>query len=59
MKTAAIASLAFGYLASAATVYTTDVVTEYTTYCPGPTTVVVGGGDHTLTVTEATVLTVW
>jgi hypothetical protein len=37
-------------------VYTTKVTTAYTTYCPGPTTVVVG--DQTHTVTEATTLTI-
>ncbi|KAI9805252.1 MAG: hypothetical protein M1833_005705 [Piccolia ochrophora] len=37
-------------------VYTTEVVTEYTTYCPGPTEVV--HGEKTYTVTEATTLTI-
>jgi len=35
---------------------TTEVVTSYTTYCPGPTTIVEGG--NTYTVTEATTLTI-
>jgi hypothetical protein len=37
-------------------VYTTEVVTSYTTYCPYPTEVV--HGDKTYTVTEATTLTI-
>jgi len=37
-------------------VYTTEVVTSYTTYCPGPTEVV--HGSMTYTVTEATTLTI-
>lgn len=37
-------------------VYTTSVVTELTTYCPGPTKVTHGG--VTYTVTEATTLTI-
>lgn len=35
---------------------TTEVVTEYTTYCPYPTTIV--ENNHTYTVTEATTLTI-
>lgn len=35
---------------------TTEVVTSYETYCPGPTTIVEGG--NTYTVTEATTLTI-
>lgn len=35
---------------------TTEVVTEYTTYCPHPTTIV--ENDHTYTVTEPTTLTI-
>jgi len=37
-------------------VYTTEVVTSYETYCPGPTEVV--HGSMTYTVTEATTLTI-
>ncbi|OAA55639.1 hypothetical protein ISF_07744 [Cordyceps fumosorosea ARSEF 2679] len=37
-------------------VWTTEVVTAYTTYCPAPTTVVVNNKTHT--VTEATTLTI-
>ncbi|KAH8881602.1 hypothetical protein GQ53DRAFT_832287 [Thozetella sp. PMI_491] len=36
--------------------YTTEVVTAYTTYCPGPTEITHGG--TTYTVTEATTLTI-
>ncbi|ODQ67163.1 hypothetical protein NADFUDRAFT_45354 [Nadsonia fulvescens var. elongata DSM 6958] len=38
------------------TTWVTDIVTEYTTYCPYPTTLV--EGDKTYVVTEATTLTV-
>lgn len=37
-------------------VYTTEVVTEYTTYCPGPTTITHGG--QTYTATSETTLTI-
>ncbi|ATY60119.1 hypothetical protein A9K55_005540 [Cordyceps militaris] len=37
-------------------VWTTEIVTAYTTYCPAPTTVVVNNKTHT--VTEATTLTI-
>ncbi|ROT37716.1 hypothetical protein SODALDRAFT_340880 [Sodiomyces alkalinus F11] len=36
--------------------YVTEVVSEYVTYCPEPTTIT--HGDHTYTVTEATTLTI-
>lgn len=36
--------------------YTTEVVTQYTTYCPEPTTIT--DGDNTITVTEPTTLTI-
>ena len=36
------------------TVYTTEVVTSYTTYCPGPTEVV--HNQQTYTVTEVSLL---
>jgi|ERR1712176_345884 len=36
--------------------YTTEVVTEYTTYCPEPTTLT--WGDKTITVTEPTTVTI-
>lgn len=38
------------------TAVTTEVVTAYTTYCPGPTSIV--HGNKTYTVTEATTLTI-
>ncbi|MCJ1383728.1 hypothetical protein MMC17_006842 [Xylographa soralifera] len=38
------------------TVYTTEVVTAYTTYCPAATSIV--HGNQTYTVTEATTLTI-
>lgn len=38
------------------TVYTTEVVTAYTTYCPAATSLVYG--NYTYTVTEATTLTI-
>lgn len=37
-------------------VYTTEVLTAYTTYCPGPTTIT--HGESTYTVTSATTLTI-
>ncbi|KAK4999106.1 hypothetical protein LTR66_001782 [Elasticomyces elasticus] len=37
-------------------VYTTEVVTAYTTYCPSPTSIV--HGNQTYTVSEATTLTI-
>lgn len=46
----------YGYTNATTPVYTTEVVTSYTTYCPGPTTVV--HGEKTYTVTEATTLTI-
>lgn len=39
-----------------ATQYTTITTTSYETYCPGPTTVTIGGS--TYTVTDATTLTI-
>ncbi|KAI0896746.1 hypothetical protein F4806DRAFT_496051 [Annulohypoxylon nitens] len=39
-----------------ATAYTTEVVTSYETYCPGPTQITYG--TNTYTVTEATTLTI-
>ncbi|KAF4980486.1 hypothetical protein FZEAL_3509, partial [Fusarium zealandicum] len=36
--------------------YTTEVVTAYTTYCPGPTEITHGGKVYTIT--EATTLTI-
>ncbi|SPN97416.1 uncharacterized protein DNG_00930 [Cephalotrichum gorgonifer] len=44
-------------LASNETVsYTTEVVTQYTTYCPNPTTIT--DGDNVITVTEPTIVTI-
>jgi hypothetical protein len=59
---AAVAALATGVAANynssyyEAPSYTTEVVTEYTTYCPGPT--MITHSDQTYTVTEATTLTI-
>ncbi|MCJ1248783.1 hypothetical protein MMC30_006002 [Trapelia coarctata] len=56
---AAAAALVAGVSANysnATTVYTTEVVTAYTTYCPAPTSIV--HGNQTYTVTEATTLTI-
>ncbi|KAI4867341.1 hypothetical protein F4820DRAFT_208938 [Hypoxylon rubiginosum] len=57
-----IAAVAFAagvsatYPAANATAYTTEVVTSYETYCPGPTQITYG--TNTYTVTEATTLTI-
>ncbi|KAF5665870.1 clock-controlled 6 [Fusarium heterosporum] len=57
MKFAAALAFAAGVAAHAQNVtYTTEVVTAYTTYCPGPTEIV--HGDKTYTVTKATTLTI-
>ncbi|KAF5233819.1 hypothetical protein FANTH_12423 [Fusarium anthophilum] len=57
MKFATALAFAAGVAAHAKNVtYTTEVVTAYTTYCPGPTEIV--HGDKTYTVTEATTLTI-
>lgn len=56
---AAFAGLAAANNATATTgsvVWTTEIVTAYTTYCPAPTTVVVNNKTHT--VTKATTLTI-
>jgi len=55
MKYTAVVAAALVAGASA-TNYTTEVLTAYTTYCPGPTTVAHNG--QTYTVTEATTLTI-
>ena len=47
---ALVASASAGYYNGTTPVYTTEVVTSYTTYCPYPTTVV--HGEMTYTVTE-------
>ncbi|KAI1762029.1 hypothetical protein GGR53DRAFT_503189 [Hypoxylon sp. FL1150] len=44
------------YPAANTTTYTTEVVTSYETYCPGPTQITYG--TNTYTVTEATTLTI-
>ncbi|OAA75268.1 hypothetical protein LEL_07256 [Akanthomyces lecanii RCEF 1005] len=57
--TAALVGLAAAHNNATSTgevVWTTEVVTAYTTYCPAPTTVVVNNKTHT--VTEATTLTI-
>ncbi|KAF4454462.1 clock-controlled 6 (CCG-6) [Fusarium albosuccineum] len=58
MKFAAALAFAAGVAAHAKSnvTYTTEVVTAYTTYCPGPTEITHGG--KTYTVTEATTLTI-
>ncbi|KAI1389770.1 uncharacterized protein F4822DRAFT_212853 [Hypoxylon trugodes] len=50
------AGVSASYPASNATQYTTEVVTSYETYCPGPTQITYG--TNTYTVTEATTLTI-
>jgi len=50
------ASAHYGSYSNETVVYTTEVVTAYTTYCPGPTTI--AHGTKTYTVTEATTLTI-
>jgi len=45
-----------GYSAAPNVTYTTQVVTSYETYCPGPTQITYG--TNTYTVTEATTLTI-
>ncbi|KAJ6783519.1 hypothetical protein PWT90_02050 [Aphanocladium album] len=57
--TAALVGLAAAHNNATSTgevVWTTEIVTAYTTYCPAPTTVVVNNKTHT--VTEATTLTI-
>ncbi|KAI8669331.1 hypothetical protein NCS57_00747900 [Fusarium keratoplasticum] len=58
MKFAAALAFAAGVSAYAKgnVTYTTEVVTAYTTYCPGPTEITHGG--KTYTITEATTLTI-
>ncbi|KAI1976080.1 hypothetical protein LOZ51_002554 [Ophidiomyces ophidiicola] len=53
---ALVAGASAGYVNSNATHIITEVLTAYTTYCPGPTQVVQGG--KTYTVTKATTLTI-
>ncbi|KAI2473271.1 hypothetical protein F4781DRAFT_427684 [Annulohypoxylon bovei var. microspora] len=50
------AGVSASYPASNATQYTTEIVTSYETYCPGPTQITYG--TNTYTVTEATTLTI-
>ncbi|KAI2625887.1 hypothetical protein GGR54DRAFT_520908 [Hypoxylon sp. NC1633] len=50
------AGVSANYPAGNATQYTTEVVTSYETYCPGPTQITYG--TNTYTVTEATTLTI-
>lgn len=52
---AAATAVSAGYAGSNVT-YVTEVVQEYTTYCPEPTTLT--HGDKTYTITEATTLTI-
>jgi hypothetical protein len=51
-----VATASANYYNGTTPVYTTEVVTSYTTYCPYPTEVV--HNDVTYTVTEATTLTI-
>ncbi|KAF2478043.1 uncharacterized protein BDR25DRAFT_308871 [Lindgomyces ingoldianus] len=53
---ALVASAAASYNYTEPVVYTTEIVSEYTTYCPGPTTI--AHGTKTYTITEATTFTV-
>jgi len=52
----AAAAIFAGAQAYSNVTYTTEVVTAYTTYCPGPTTIT--HGSSTYTVTSATTLTI-
>lgn len=54
--TVVLAAAAAGVSASSNVSYVTEVVTAYTTYCPGPTEITHGG--KTYTITEATTLTI-
>jgi hypothetical protein len=51
-----VATASANYYNGTTPVYTTEVVTSYETYCPGPTTITYG--ESTYTVTEATTLTI-
>lgn len=51
------AANAYAYNYTAAPVYETTIVSEYTTVCPGPTEIPIGPSS-TITVTEATTLTI-
>ncbi|KAL0942490.1 mmc protein [Colletotrichum truncatum] len=53
---AAALVLAAGAMASKNVTYVTEVVSSYTTYCPGPT--VITHADKTYTITKATTLTI-
>lgn len=54
--TALVAGASATYNYTEAPVYTTEVVTEFTTYCPGPTQITHGGS--TYTITSETTLTI-
>jgi hypothetical protein len=49
LATIAVAATAVSAWSNDTIVYTTDVVTAYTTYCPAATSVVVGGKTYTVT----------
>ena len=49
LATIAVAATAVSAWSNGTIVYTTDVVTAYTTYCPEATSVVVGGKTYTVT----------
>ena len=49
LATVAIAAAGVSAWSNDTIVYTTDVVTAYTTYCPAATSVVVGGSTYTVT----------
>jgi carbohydrate-binding DOMON domain-containing protein len=51
----AVASVAMAHY-NASVAYTTEVVTAYTTYCPGPT--IITHSDKTYTITSATTFTI-
>ncbi|KAF6842195.1 mmc protein [Colletotrichum musicola] len=53
---AAVLVLAAGVMANKNVTYVTEVVSSYTTYCPGPT--VITHADKTYTITKATTLTI-
>ncbi|KAF4785376.1 mmc protein [Colletotrichum scovillei] len=53
---AALVLAATGAMANKNVTYVTEVVSAYTTYCPGPT--VISHADKTYTITKATTLTI-
>jgi hypothetical protein len=49
LATIAAAATAVSAWSNGTVVYTTDVVTAYTTYCPAATSVVIGSSTYTVT----------